>query len=343
MPAKVIYSDEQAQEIIAFYRKPNSLTNTIAAFSHYGLTKYLLNQLFKKYNVEKHDKKLAITFVRETSLAKYGTDWPAKAEEVKEKIEATCLDRFGCISPLGNKDVQLKAKQTFLENYGVEYAGQSAALRERAKQTCLEKYGVENPFQAEEIKQRIIQTNNERYGVDYAIMRKDFIDRARTTRADRYDNGWYDSAKLRQTCEEKYGVSWYSQTEAFHKYGRKKYYFKNESFDSFPELAVWVYHLDHNIPIKRHPIKLQYIADGKRHYYFPDFEIDGQLVEIKGDQFFNEDGTMCNPFDHTQDDLYKSKHRCMLQHKVSIWKSADYTKYLDWFITEYNRADFVAS
>ena len=32
--------------------------------------------------------------------------------------------------------------------------------------------------------------------------------------------------------------------------------------------------------------------------YFPDFEIEGKFYEIKGDQFFNEDGTMCNPFNH---------------------------------------------
>lgn len=334
------FTEELAQEIIAFYQYPHSAIETINTFASKGLTKYLLNVLLKNYNIQKHDRELSYVFLRETSLAKYGTDWPAKAKVVREKVVDTCLERYGCTSPLGNQEVQLKSKQTCLANYGVEHQSQASVLRERAKQTCLEKYGVENPFQAEEIKQRIIQTNNERYGTDFAIMRKDFIERARATRAERYENGWYDPAKLRQTCEAKYGVSWYSQTVDFHKQGRKKYYFEDETFDSLPELAVWVYHIKHNIPIKRHPFRFNYEVSGKRHYYFPDFEIDGGLVEIKGDQFFKEDGTMCNPFDHEQDNLYEAKHQCMLQHNVVIWKSADYSKYLEWFNSNYDKTEF---
>lgn len=29
-----------------------------------------------------------------------------------------------------------------------------------------------------------------------------------------------------------------------------------------------------------------------KHFYFPDFEVEGKLIEIKGPHFLNEDGTL---------------------------------------------------
>lgn len=52
-------------------------------------------------------------------------------------------------------------------------------------------------------------------------------------------------------------------------------------------------------------------------------QIDDILVEVKGDQFFKEDGTMQNPYDHTQDDLYEAKHQCMIDNNVYIFTSND--------------------
>ena len=97
-----------------------------------------------------------------------------------------------------------------------------------------------------------------------------------------------------------------------------------------------------NIPISRNPVRLKYYVDGKTHYYFPDFEIDGKLIEIKGDHFFKEDGTMCNPFDRTQDEKYEAKHQCGLQHNVEFWQESDYKYAIDWFYAEgYNKEDFM--
>ena len=40
----------------------------------------------------------------------------------------------------------------------------------------------------------------------------------------------------------------------------------------------------------------------------PDFKLNDKFVEPKGAHFFKEDGTMQNPFDHTQDAHYEAKH-----------------------------------
>ena len=80
-----------------------------------------------------------------------------------------------------------------------------------------------------------------------------------------------------------------------------------------------------------------YEFNGKNHIYEPDFLIKGKLIEIKGDQFFKDDGTMQNPWDHSQDALYEAKHQCMLRNMVEIWKSNDYKKYLMYIKSTYGK------
>lgn len=102
------------------------------------------------------------------------------------------------------------------------------------------------------------------------------------------------------------------------KAARKKYYYNNIYFDSLPEVAVYVYYLDHHVNIVFEPRSFSFIYNDKIYKYIPDFEIDGKLVEIKGDHFFKKDGTMCNPFDHSQDELYEAKHQCMITNNIEI-------------------------
>lgn len=52
--------------------------------------------------------------------------------------------------------------------------------------------------------------------------------------------------------------------------------------DSSWELAFLVYHLDHNITIKRNTELFEYTYETSVHKYIPDFIIDGEYYEIKG-------------------------------------------------------------
>lgn len=114
------------------------------------------------------------------------------------------------------------------------------------------------------------------------------------------------------------------------------YNFNGQHFDSLPELAVYIYCIDHQISICRNTvIKFKYEFDGDTHYYFPDFIVNDKLVEVKGDHFFKSDGTMCNPFDHKQDNLYEAKHQCMLINNVTIWRRKDYWSMIEYFDTNY--------
>lgn len=232
-------------------------------------------------------------------LIKYNINFLTKEQIEKirqDHIENTCLALYGCTNGGGSKQAVEKIKKTKLSKYGdTKYNNIS-----KNKQTCIEKYGVENVFQIKQIQDKSKKTMLARYGVTHNSKNP-------ATRS-----------KAKNTCIKKYGVENYSQTAEYHKRARKLYKYKKEKFDSFPELAVYIYAKDHDQKIIRNPIRFEYIYNNKKHYYFPDFSIDGKLIEIKGSHFFKEDGTMCNPFDHTQDELFEAKHQCGLINNVAF-------------------------
>jgi len=98
----------------------------------------------------------------------------------------------------------------------------------------------------------------------------------------------------------------------------RKYFFDNHWFDSLPEIIIYKYFLDQGAQVEIEPITLQYIYNNRKYSYIPDLRVDGQLFEIKGKHFFKEDGTMCNPYDHSQDGLYEAKHQCGINNKVKF-------------------------
>lgn len=91
--------------------------------------------------------------------------------------------------------------------------------------------------------------------------------------------------------------------------------------------------MDQGINIHRAEVSFDYEnpADSSLHKYFPDFEIDDELYEIKGKQFLAEDGRWQNPYDHSQDDLYEAKHQCALKNNVHILYYEDYKEALTYF------------
>lgn len=91
--------------------------------------------------------------------------------------------------------------------------------------------------------------------------------------------------------------------------------------------------------IKREPICIPYTFNGIEHKYFPDFEIGGQLVEVKGDFFFKDDKMIC-PFDESKNDVYETKHQVMLANNVQIWKSEKLKSILDYIENTYT-SDFL--
>lgn len=101
-----------------------------------------------------------------------------------------------------------------------------------------------------------------------------------------------------------------------------------------------IYCKDHGVNIERIPVRIEYIFEGEKHYYFPDFVVNGKLVEIKGSQFVNADGTWSNPFDSSRDYLLETKYQLLLKNNVEIIYQNDILKYVDYVLSKYGQ-DFL--
>ena len=117
--------------------------------------------------------------------------------------------------------------------------------------------------------------------------------------------------------------------------------YQDQYFDSFPELCIYMYYVENNIAIIREPIELSFEFENKTYHYYPDFKINDEIIEIKGDHFLTKNNKWCCPFDRSLDTLYEAKRQCALQNNVKILYSKDYQKYIDWFNNQgYKKEDF---
>ena len=62
----------------------------------------------------------------------------------------------------------------------------------------------------------------------------------------------------------------------------KKGWYKGFWCDSSWELAFVIYNLEHNITFERNREGFEYIFEGEKHKYYPDFIIENEYYEIKG-------------------------------------------------------------
>lgn len=119
---------------------------------------------------------------------------------------------------------------------------------------------------------------------------------------------------------------------------KRKYVYQGHCFDSSWEMYFYIYHKDKGDDIQRVKECWDYEFNGEIHHYEPDFKIEDKYYEIKGPQFFKEDGTMQQPWDHSKDDLYEVKHQFMLSKGVIIIK--DIKPYQDYVEEKYTK-DFI--
>ena len=116
-----------------------------------------------------------------------------------------------------------------------------------------------------------------------------------------------------------------------------RYIYKNVKFDSSWELAFYCYNLSLNKPIKRCTKSFEYEFEGNKHSYFPDFEIEDKIFEVKGDHFLNEEGLMICPFDRDKDGLFQAKQQCGIKNNVILITRKEITPYLDYMENKYGK------
>ena len=307
-----------------------------------------------------------------TAKRKYGVSWPSKVQHIKEKVKQTNLERYGTECPLQNEKIQNKAQQTNLKKFGVSIANQfnsTDEIREQYEDTCLEKYGVDHPWKNEEVLEnrrntwiekysvdnptkcekvltKIKNTCLEKYGVENPYQSREIQEKIKQTNLERYGVENVTQLpeiqeKMQQTCLKRYGVRNYAQSSESRNNKYSRFNYDDIYFDSKAELSFYKKCKNHGISINRSQKRFKYTSNDIEHYYFPDFEVNGRLVEIKGDHLLSYSQTgniigLHNPFSIKSDGnkltveevlleniQNKAKYQCMIDNNVIIIKSSE--------------------
>lgn len=290
-----------------------------------------------------------------TSQRLYGCDSPAQAQQVKDKIAATHLkngngewmsqsQKEAITKAFKEKGEQIIAhrKETCMKKYGVSNQNKVERVKEKIRQTNLERRGVEYAFQSEEVKEKSRQTNLEKRGVDNAHKAPEVIQKTKETCKEVYGSESFFSSevgkeKIKKVFKEKYGVENPSQVKEFQDKKTRKYFYQNTYFDSSWELAVWIYAKDHNEEIGRCPLTYEYVFENVTHKYYPDFKYKGEIIEVKGPQFFKNDHFK-NPYknkDKIPDSQIEAKMKCAMENGVKIWSETKIKKFLTYIKETY--------
>jgi hypothetical protein len=275
-------------------------------------------------------------------LQKYGYSNNFQNLENVEKIKQSKIKHYGSLEE-SYKEQTRKTKQTKKERYGDEYY----VNKDKRRQTCLEKYGVENPFMSKEIQEKGHQ--NKDYEQTEQTRKRTCLEKYGTTSF--CDRNHYNKKiiekygslenfyKIRQEKVEqsnlKYGIKSTFQLDSTmrkaeqtkkERYGseyafnRLLYLYDNITFDSSWELAYYIWLTDNKIDFVYKPAAIQYQMNGRTHFYYPDFLIDGTYYEIKGNHLITEAGDIINPYTKI---VLKEKSQLMKDLKVKILKAEE--------------------
>lgn len=230
-----------------------------------------------------------------------------------------------------------KTKQTYINNYGVEHPMKSNEYKKQLAQHNLEEYGYEWWYQSNDCKQRQIQAIKNQCGEDIVnvFQATSVKKKLRETWMKNYgvDNPSKDprikakkKVSTQKTSIERYGTLWPIQNPEVFKKVKRKLIYNDIQFDSFSEIAYYIWLTDNNIKFEYQPnITFEYEYDNVKHYYHPDFLLidNNEIVEIKNKNTF-KDGKMINIYDRSQDGIAEAKHQCMLKNNVKILIDDDY-------------------
>ena len=190
------------------------------------------------------------------------------------------------------KSITLKRKETNLKKYGYE----------NGNVLEITKYGVTHPMKSDVIKNKLKATFIEKYGC-WVSSSKEVIE------------------KIKATNLEKYGVTCSMNSVTNRKYRRALYLYNDIKFDSSWELAFYIYLDMLNIEFIYHPsVNIIYKVSDQIHTYEPDFLVGGRLFEIKGDQFFDEQNHLINPYNKQK---LLEKENCMRENNVVVLRKTD--------------------
>lgn len=261
-------------------------------------------------------------------VERYGVEHALQYGDFLEKCNKTKLERFGTLSISMLPEIKEKLKRAHLKKYGVVHSSKSDIVKAKIAKTNLERYGYTAAVKSEKVRKKLSEamkanfsdkekhkqiiekrekTSIQRYGYSAAIKRVEARKRISGIMTAHFSNPKRKKEILEKrykTNLKRYGISGGAITY--------RYIYKNIKFDSSWEIAFYCYNLSLSRPIKRCTKFFEYEFEGVSHNYFPDFEIEDKIFEVKGDHFFNDEGLMICPFDRTKDGIFQAKQQCRI-------------------------------
>ena len=159
------------------------------------------------------------------------------------------------------------------------------------------------------------------------------IKKIKQTKLERYgDENYQNVEKIKQTCLEKYGVDNVWKVKSIRKkctdtlekrtgrrttaHGNYAVLYQNKKFDSKTEVLFYEWCIEKGKQVEHNVTKsFTYYIDGKEHQYFPDFIVDGEFIEIKGEHLIDDEGYL---LDFSGQYRLVEKTNCLRENNVKI-------------------------
>lgn len=310
---------------------------------------------------------------RTSMKQKYGVESPLESQEIKQKCKNTVQRRYGVDNPFQSEMCKAKSRMTNLSKIGVEYPGQSIICRNKGIDTYFHRTGYRhnmlNPdsknrvfettiehfgaigFASKKIKKKQVDTLKTRYGVETYSQTSEFAKKYIETVTKRFGCSHPCKTpevqqKIKQTNLSKYGFENCMQNllvrhRSISNKHRGKYKYDGEIFDSTWEIAYYIWLSDNKIEFKYHPdVDITYEYNGHMCIYKPDFIVNGELHEIKGNHFFSNKqitGELVCPYNAMMNGKMSAKYKCMKKHNVKILLHDDIKPYITYVKNTYGK------
>jgi hypothetical protein len=110
-------------------------------------------------------------------------------------------------------------------------------------------------------------------------------------------------------------------------------------FDNSWELAYYIWLKDNDKKFIYQPkISIKYIdKNGVERLYYPDFLVEGRFIEIKGNQFFNENG---EPYNLYKKEYWWEKYNILIKNNIYIMREQEAFTYVKYVNEKYGK-DFL--
>ena len=172
------------------------------------------------------------------------------------------------------------------EKYGETHIARVKSITAKKQATMIQRYGCANPSHNKEINKKKSETWKSHQEKNLNAMKNGMIGKYGVDNASKIESvRWRKSRAFRNNHKK-------IKTKNTHVIYRPEYHYKsvyiynNLKFDSSWELAFYIYCIDKGKNIIRETCSFTYNCNGLDYSYFPDFRVNGALVEIKGLQFF---------------------------------------------------------